>query len=124
MLEKCHDRPVHLVEDPLPSLRVDFSKRWIDPPLRSQYPALLAVRGGEPLLLPALLPVGEGVVPDQTPGLDHREHPLLLLSVRIQTEAKRLPLHAFQRLNSSFQISTPICIHPTIEIVGFLPVDG
>jgi len=75
--------PVQPVEYLLPGLRVELSKQWIDTPLTRQYPALLAVRGGEPLLFPALLPVGEGVVPEPAPGLDHREHPLLLLSIRI-----------------------------------------
>src|SRR2546425_9761090 len=60
------------------------------------------------LLLPAPLPVGEGLVPEAAPGLDHREHLLLLLSVGIRTEAKHRLIHTIQRIKCSFDKRTPI----------------
>jgi len=80
---------------------VELSKRWINTPLRGQYPALLPVRSGEPLLFSAPLPMGEGLVPEPAPGLDHHEHSLLLLSVRYR-----------RKRNADFFIPRRITHHP------------
>src|SRR5206468_11758411 len=77
----------------------------------------LAVRGGEPPLLPAPLPVGEGVVPEPPRCLHHPEKPALLLVVRVQTESECSLLHALEDNTRLFDLS-PNAIHPTAEAHG------
>src|SRR2546426_12333166 len=89
MLEERREGPVEASENLLSCLRVEFPQQRVPPPLGGENPALLAVRGGEPLLLLAPLPVGEGVVPEPPRCLYHPEKAALLLVVRIQTESER-----------------------------------
>src|SRR2546428_7784551 len=63
LLEERLEGPVEASENLLSCLRVEFPQQRVPPPLGGENPALLAVRGGEPLLLPAPLPVAGGAVP-------------------------------------------------------------
>ena len=102
MLEERLEGPVEALEYLLPCLRVELPQQRVPPPLGGENPALLAVRGGEPLLL-APLPVGEGVVPEPPRCLYHPEKSALLLVVRIQTESERC-LHATQKIIQGYSI--------------------
>src|SRR5712691_12083947 len=103
LLEERLEGPVEASENLLSRLRIEFPQQRVPPPLGSEYPALLAVRGGEPLLLPAPHPVGEGVVPEPPRCLYHPEKSALLLVVRIQTESERC-LHATQKMIQRYSI--------------------
>src|SRR2546428_7883218 len=103
LLEERLEGTVEASENLLSCLRVEFPQQLVPPPLGGENPALLAVRGGEPLLLPAPLPVGEGVVPEPPRCLYHPEKAALLFVVRIQTETERC-LHASQKIIQGYSI--------------------
>src|SRR2546426_4658985 len=103
MLKDRREAPVEASEILLSCLRVESPQRRAPPPLGGENPALLAVGGGEPLLLPAPLPVKEGVVPEPPRCLYHPEKSELLLVVRIQTESERC-LHATQKMIQRYSI--------------------
>jgi hypothetical protein len=122
MLEERLDGLVQSVEDLLSCLRVEFPQQWVSAPLGSEDPTLLAVRGGEPFLFPAPLPVRECVVPELPPCLDHPQQLLLLLAVWVQTEPERR-LHANQMILYCTAIPfKPQCdsFIPRLKPVGFL----
>src|SRR5439155_26276046 len=103
LLEERLEGPVEALENLLSCLRVELPQQRVPPPLGGENPALLAVRGGETLLLPAPLPVGEGVVPEPPRCLYHPEKSALLLVVRIQTESERC-LHVTHKIIRSYSI--------------------
>jgi len=103
VFEEGFEGPVQAFQYLLSCLRVELPQQRVGPPLGSEDPTLLAVRGGEPFLLPAPLPVGEGFIPELPPGLDHPQEPPLLLAVWVQTELERR-LHAIQKIIRSHSI--------------------
>src|SRR2546428_13452864 len=104
MLEEGGDAHVEACEILLSCLGVESPNAGSPPPLGGENPALLAVGGGEPLLLPAPLPVKEGVVPEPPRCLYHPEESALLLMVRIQTESERCLLHTTHKIIRSYSI--------------------